>query len=392
MPKFRRAGRLDGIELSEIVQISERAARLRAEGRDILSLSTGEPDMPTPPHVVEAAHRAALDGKTKYPPTAGFPELRAAIAARYGVEMAQTVVSTGAKQVIANAMLATLDAGDQIIMPAPYWTSYSDIVRLSGGVPVEVACPMAQGFKLTASQLEQAITPRTRWLMLNSPSNPSGAIYSHTEISALAKVLERHPQVWVLADEIYEHLSFAPFTSMAEAAPRLRDRTLIVNGASKAWSMTGWRIGWGVGPLDLIQAMIAVQGQVTSGACSIAHWAALAALQGDPAILAERLAILGARRRLVVDRLNAMSGMTCPEPDGAFYVFPSVAALLKANGGRFEDDAEVCTWLMEAAGVAVVPGRAFGLAGHMRLSFAYGDATLDEGISRIEQALEGVPS
>ncbi len=392
MCPFRRARRLDRIELSEIVEISERAARLRAEGRDILSLSNGEPDMPTPPQVVEAANRAALDGKTKYPPTAGVLELRAAISVRYGVEASQTMISTGAKQVIANCMLATLDAGDQVIMPAPYWTSYSDIVRMCGGVPVEVACPMEHGFKLTPGQLEAAITPRTRWLMLNSPSNPSGAIYSRAEIAALAVVLDRHPHVWVLADEIYEHLSFVPFTSIAEAAPRLRDRMLIVNGASKAWSMTGWRIGWGIGPLELIKAMNAVQGQVTSGACSITQWAALAALQGDPAILDERRAILDARRRLVVDELNTISGISCPEPDGAFYVFPSVAGLLKTNGGRFEHDTEVCAWLMEAAGVAVVPGRAFGLAGHLRLSFAYSDATLVEGISRIAKALQGVPS
>lgn len=392
MCAFRRAERLDGIELSEIVQISERAARLRTEGRDILSLSTGEPDMPTPPHVVEAAHRAALDGKTKYPPTAGIPELRAAIGARYGVGPSQTMVSTGAKQVIANCMLATLDAGDQVIMPAPYWTSYSDIVRMCGGVPVEIACPMEQGFKLSPGQLEAAITPRTRWLMLNSPSNPSGAIYSHAEIAALAAVLDRHPHVWVLADEIYEHLSFVPFTSITEAAPGLRDRTLIVNGASKAWSMTGWRIGWGIGPSDLIKAMNAAQGQVTSGACSIAQWAALAALQGDPATLDERRAIFAARRRLVVDGLNAIPGMICPTPDGAFYAFPSVAGLLKSNGGRFDDDADLCAWLMETAAVAVVPGRAFGLAGHLRLSFAYSEATLVEGISRMSKALEGVSS
>lgn len=390
MTAFRCAARLGGIDLSEIVTISERAARLKAEGRDIVSLSTGEPDMPTPPHVVEAAHRAALDGKTKYPPTAGIPELRAAIGALYGVEASQTMVSTGAKQVIANCMLATLDPGDQVIMPAPYWTSYSDIVRMCRGVPVVVACPMEQGFKLSPGQLEAAITPRTRWLMLNSPSNPSGAIYSRAEIAALAEVLDRHPHVWVLADEIYEHLSFVPHISIAEAASGLRDRMLVVNGASKAWSMTGWRIGWGIGPLELIKAMNAAQGQVTSGACSIAQWAALAALQGDPGILDERRAILDARRRLVVDGLNAIPGMTCLAPDGAFYAFPSVAGLLKAHGGRFDDDADVCTWLMETASVAVVPGRAFGLSGHLRLSFAYSDATIVEGISRMSKALEGV--
>ena len=390
MTGFRRAERLAGIELSEIVAISERASRLRGEGRDILSLSTGEPDLPTPPHVVEAAHRAARDGKTTYPPTAGIADLRAAIGALYDVPATRTVVSTGAKQVIANAMLATLDAGSEVIIPAPYWTSYSDIVRMCGGVPVVIACPMAQGFKLTPAQLEAAITPRTRWLMLNSPSNPSGAIYSRDEIAALAVVLARHPHVWVLSDEIYEHLSYAPFVSVAKAAPELRDRLLIVNGASKAWSMTGWRVGWGVGPEELIRAMIAAQGQVTSGACSIAQWAALAALQGDPALLAERRAIFDARRRRVVEGLNAIPGVICPEPEGAFYAFPSVAGLLAERGGRFDDDAHLCTWLMDEAGVALVPGRAFGLAGHLRLSFAYSEATITDGIARMAGALEGV--
>jgi aspartate aminotransferase len=249
---------------------------------------------------------------------------------------------------------------------------------------------MEQGFKLTPSQLEAAITPRTRWLMLNSPSNPSGAIYSRDEIAALACVLARHPHVWVLADEIYEHLSYAPFVSVAGAAPELRDRLLIVNGASKAWSMTGWRVGWGVGPQDLIRAMIAAQGQVTSGACSIAQWAALAALQGDPAMLVERRAVFEARRQVVVEGLNAIPGVICPEPEGAFYAFPSVAALLTDKGGRFDDDAQLCDWLLDEAGVALVPGRAFGLTGHLRLSFAYSEATITEGISRMAGALEGV--
>jgi aspartate aminotransferase len=389
---FQRATRLNGIELSEIVQISEAARRLRAEGRDILALSTGEPDLPTPPHVVAAAHEAALAGKTKYPPTAGVPELRAEIATQAGVTPDQVVVSTGAKQVIANAMLATLNPGDEVIMPAPYWTSYSDIVRLAGATPVVLPCPMEQGFKLTPAQLAAAITPATRWLMLNTPSNPSGAIYSRDEISALAEVLADHPHVWVLADEIYAHLSFVPFTSVAEAAPQLTDRMLIVNGVAKAWSMTGWRIGWGIGPTALIKAMVTVQGQLTSGACSISQWASLAAITGEPALLEERRAIFAARRTLVTEALNAIPGVTCAAPDGAFYAFPSISGLLTENGGRFDSDADFCAWLLEEAGVALVPGRAFGLAGHVRLSFAYAEDTITAALSRLTSALERTPA
>ncbi|WP_348540355.1 pyridoxal phosphate-dependent aminotransferase [Ruegeria sp. HKCCSA071] len=385
---FHRANRLNGIELSEIVQISEAAARLRSEGRDVLALSTGEPDLPTPAHVVEAAHAAALDGKTKYPPTAGVPDLRAEIARQAKAEVAEVIVSTGAKQVIANAMLASLDPGDEVIMPAPYWTSYSDIVRMAGGTPVILPCPMDQGFKLLPEQLEAAITPRTRWLMLNTPSNPSGAIYTQNEIAALASVLSRHPQVWVLADEIYRHLSFTPFVSVAEAAPDLADRLLIVDGVAKAWSMTGWRIGWGIGPVELIKAMVAVQGQVTSGACSIAQWASLAALTGSADLLEERRAVFSERRNLVVAGLNAVPGLRCAAPDGAFYAFPSCAGLLEDQGGPFKNDADFCTWLLEDAGVALVPGRAFGLPGHFRLSFAYAQDTIAAGLARLKAAVE----
>lgn len=385
---FHRANRLNGIELSEIVQISEAAARLRSEGRDVLALSTGEPDLPTPPHVVEAAHAAALDGKTKYPPTAGVPDLRAEVARQAKAEVAQVIVSTGAKQVIANAMLASLNPGDEVIMPAPYWTSYSDIVRMAGGTPGILPCPMDQGFKLLPEQLEAAITPRTRWLMLNTPSNPSGAIYTQDEIAALASVLSRHPQVWVLADEIYRHLSFTPFVSVAEAAPDLADRLLIVDGVAKAWSMTGWRIGWGIGPVELIKAMVAVQGQVTSGACSIAQWASLAALTGSPDLLEERRVIFTERRDLVVAGLNTVPGLRCAAPDGAFYAFPSCAGLLEDQSGPFKNDADFCTWLLEDAGVALVPGRAFGLPGHFRLSFAYAQDTIAAGLARLKAAVE----
>lgn len=384
-PPFQRAQRLGNITLSEIVQVSERVVRLRGEGRDIVTFGTGEPDFPTPEHVIEAAHAAALAGKTRYTPTPGIPELRAAIAAIGGAQASEVIVSTGAKQVIANAMLASLNSGDEVIMPAPFWISYADIVRLAAGTPVILPCPLEQGFKLTPGQLEAAITPRTRWLILNSPSNPTGAIYTREEIVALASVLEAHPQVWVLADEIYQHINYVPFVSFADAAPELRGRLLIVNGVAKTWSMTGWRIGWGIGPVDLIKEMATVQGQLTSGAGSVAQWASLAAIQGDPAIIEHRRRAFTARCAQVVAGLNAIPGIDCPAPDGAFYVFPSCQGVLAA-AGRFAGDAELCAWLLEHAGVAVVPGRAFGLEGHFRLSFAYAEDTINEGIARMARA------
>ncbi|HHW33647.1 MAG TPA: pyridoxal phosphate-dependent aminotransferase [Paracoccus solventivorans] len=386
MTGFIRAPRIANLEISEIVQLTETAAVLKAQGHDIIALSTGEPDFPTPPHVIEAAHRAALAGKTRYPATLGTAELRAAIAAANGVAPAEVIVSTGAKQVLANAMLASLADGDEVIIPAPYWTSYSDIVALAGGRPVVLPCPMARGFKLTPEALEAAITPRSRWLMLNSPSNPSGAIYSAAEIRALAEVLARHEQVWVLSDEIYEHLSYVPFTRFRDAAPELAGRTLVVNGVSKAYSMTGWRIGWGVGPAALIRAMGAVQGQITSGASSISQAAALAALSGDQSLLDTRRAAMRARRDRVVSGLNAIPGVACPEPEGAFYAFPDLSQAI-AKGG-FGSDAALCGWLLDQAGVAIVPGRAFGLPGHARLSFAYAERDLEEGLGRIHAALD----
>jgi len=382
---FKRASRIASLEISEIVQLAERAAILRSEGRDVLSFATGEPDFPTPMHVVEAAHEAALVGKTRYPATVGTPELRKAIAIANNVSAAEVIVSTGAKQVLANGMLATLEPGDEVIMPAPYWTTYSDIVKMAEGKPVVVACSMAENFKLSPEHLDAAITPRSRWLMLNSPANPSGAIYSAGEIKAIAAVLKRHPHVWVMADEIYEHLSFVPFESFTSAAPEMADRTLIVNGVSKAFSMTGWRIGWGVGPVDLIKAMGAVQGQVTSGACSIAQAAALAALTGDLTLLGARRQVLLARRDKVVKALNAIPGIECPSPDGAFYAFANIEGAMRAGG--FASDADLCSWLLDEAGVAIVPGRAFGLPGHARLSFAYSDAELDSGLARISAAV-----
>jgi aspartate aminotransferase len=383
--QFRRATRLDGIELSEIVQISERARNMKDEGRDVIALSTGEPDFPTPDFVIDAALAAAGAGDTRYTPTAGTPALRQAIAEEHGRHLGEVIVSTGAKQVLSNALLATLNSGDEVILPTPFWTSYADMVVVAGGVPVTVACPMSAGFKLSPEALEAAITPKTRWLMLNAPSNPSGAIYSATEIAALAEVLERHRHVWVISDEIYAHLSFAPFFSFTAAAPALAARTLIVSGVSKAWSMTGWRIGWGVGPVPLIKAMIVVQGQSTSGASSVSQAAALAALQGPRTLLTERREAFRARRDKVATALNVMPGIACPTPDGAFYVFPSCTEAL----GPGETCGDFCARILEQAGVALVPGRAFGLPGHFRLSFAYSDDALNAGLARLGAALEG---
>lgn len=393
---FRRSRRVAGLALSQIVRISEESARLKRQGHDVVALSTGEPDFPTPAHVVEAAHAAARGGQTTYPPTAGMAALRAAVAARApgpAVGPEAVIVSTGAKQVIAMAMLATLDHGDEVLIPAPFWSSYSDIVAMAGARAVLLPCPAEDGFKLRAHALAGAVTPRTRWLFLNSPSNPSGATYSASELQDLAGVVHAHPHLWVLSDEIYEHLSFVPFSSFRAVAPDLAGRTLVVNGVSKAYAMTGWRIGWGIGPSELIAAMVAVQGQITSGACSIAQAAALAALEGDQELLAKRRAVMRARRDRVVAALNATGLIDCPLPEGAFYVFPLCTAALGSmtpEGEVLEDDTAFCRYLLHAYGVAVVPGSAFGMPGHFRLSFAYSDETLEAGLQRIARAVQSL--
>lgn len=379
---FEPAERLQGVALSEIVQISERAGRLRAEGRDIVALSTGEPDFPTPDFVIDAAMRAAREGRTRYTPTMGAPDLRAAVAEEHGCDSDEVIVSTGAKQVISNALLATLNPGDEVILPTPFWSSYADMVRLAGGRVVAAPCSMSDGFKLRASTLEAAITTRTRWLLLNSPSNPSGAVYSAAELAELAEVLERSDRIGVISDEIYAHLSFVEHAGFTTAAPSLASRTLTVSGVSKAWSMTGWRIGWGVGPSPLVKAMAAIQGASTSGACSVSQSAALAALRGDRELLTTRREAFRARRDRVVARLNAIGGIDCRTPEGAFYVFPAYAADV--------DDGELCAALLENAGVAVVPGRAFGSPGHFRLSFAYSDAALEDGLGRVAAAFDAL--
>ncbi len=395
MTQFRKSAALSRVQPAATIAITQKARDLRAEGHDIISLSIGEPDFDTPDHVKAAAAEAVRRGETKYPPIPGIPELRQAIAGKFarenGLDYApsQTIVSTGGKQVIANALLATLDEGDEVVIPAPYWVSYTQMVQMTGAAPVVVPTKAEDGFLLTPAALEAAITPRTRWLILNSPSNPTGAVYSADHLRALAEVLERHPHVWVLSDDMYEHLIYGgtPFATMAAAAPAMKDRTLTMNGVSKAYAMTGWRIGYAAGPQPLIDAMALAQGQLTSGAAQPSQWAALAALTGPQDALEMQRAAFQKRRDLVVERLNAIPGMDCPTPPGAFYVFPSCAAFLgrtTPRGKRIDTDEDFCIALMEEGGVATVHGAAFGQSPFFRVSYAASEAQLTEAMNRIE--------
>lgn len=388
----RPAERLNGIALSEIVRLSEAARAQHAAGRDVITLGTGEPDFPTPPHVIEAAHAAARAGATRYTPTAGTPGLRAAIAAScardfgFAPKTEEVLVSCGAKQVIFNALMATLDPGDEVILGAPAWSSYADMIRVCGGRPVILPTTAADGFRLPPAALNAAITPRSRWLLLNSPGNPSGAVLSNDDIAALAEVLRAAPHLGVISDEIYQHIAYVPVTSFRAAAPDLAGRTLVVNGVSKAYAMTGWRIGWGIGPAELISTMTTVQGQITSGAPSVSQAAAVAALEGPQELLAERRDAFRARRDLVVDALNATGRLHCPCPNGAFYAFADCSGcfgLTTAGGRAIANDGDFCDSLLEEAGVALVPGRAFGAPGHFRLSYAYDSESLRRAGERI---------
>jgi aspartate aminotransferase len=383
----------------------QRARELRAQGRDILALTAGEPDFETPEHIKQAAIRAMADGQTRYTDVGGTPALKEAIAGKFLRENrlryapGEIIVGTGAKQVIFNALMCTVAAGDEVIVPAPYWVSYPDIARLAGGVPVFVDGPAAAGFKLQPADLERAITGRTRWLMLNSPNNPSGATYTRAELLALAEVLRRHPQVWVLTDDIYEHLVYgdAPFATLAEVAPDLQERTLTVNGVSKAYAMTGWRIGYGAGPAALIKAMVKLQSQSTSGPNSIAQAAAIAALTGPQDSIATNRQAYRARRDTVVEALNAVDGIRCEVPDGAFYVFASCSALFglrTPQGTTIADSDDWVMHLLDAQDLASLQGSAYGVPTHFRLSFAAGTGQLLEGCRRIARAraeLSGPP-
>jgi aspartate aminotransferase len=393
------AERLQRIKPSPTIFISNKAMALKAEGRDVIGLAAGEPDMDTPKNIKEAAKRAIDRGDTKYTQVDGTPELKKAISAKFrrenGLDYApdQISVGTGGKQVLFNALMASVNAGDEVIVPAPYWVSYPDIVVLCDGTPVAVSCPQNNGFKLRPEDLDAAITKKTKWLILNSPSNPTGAAYTRDELKDLADVLLKHPQVHVLADDIYEHLVYDDFvfTSIAQVEPKLYPRTLTLNGVSKAYCMTGWRIGYAGGPKELIKAMAALQSQSTTNPSSISQAAAVEALNGPQDFIPVNVAIFKERRDLVVSMLNRCKGIHCPTPTGAFYVYPSCAGAIgrRAPGGKtIETDTDFCTYLLDAEGVAVVPGTAFGLAPHFRISYATSNDELREACTRIARACE----
>ncbi|MBV9551885.1 MAG: pyridoxal phosphate-dependent aminotransferase [Alphaproteobacteria bacterium] len=391
------ADRLARVKASPTMAITALATELKAAGRDIIGLSVGEPDFDTPENIKEAGIAAIRRGDTKYTVFDGRMELKEAICRKFkrenglDYEPGQVSVSSGGKQVLYNAMVATLSPGDEVIIPAPYWVSYPEMVLLADGNPVPVACPQNYGFKLRPEDLEAAITPKTKWLILNSPSNPTGAAYTEADLRAVADVLLGHPQVWVMTDDMYEHLVYDDFQykTIAQVEPRLYERTLTVNGVSKAYCMTGWRIGYGAGPKPLIKAMGAIQSNSTANPSSISQAAAIEALDGPQDFIAPNAAVFKQRRDLVVEALNKIPGLYCPLPEGAFYVYPSCAGLLgkKTPGGEaINSDEDFVKYLLAAEGVAVVHGDAFGLAPHFRISYATGTETLKEAMRRIERA------
>ncbi len=389
------------VKPSPTIAMTMRAQQLTAEGRDIITLSAGEPDFDTPQHIRDAAKAAIDAGHTRYTAVDGMPALKRAICDKFARENgldyspAQISVGTGGKQILYNALMATLNPGDEVIIPAPYWVSYPDMVLLAGGTPVIVPAGMEAGYRITPEQLEAAITSRTKWLILNSPSNPSGAGYGADHMRALTDVLMRHPHVWVLADDIYEHLVFDDFrfVTPAQVEPNLKDRTLTMNGVSKSYAMTGWRIGYGAGPELLIRAMAKLQSQSTSNPSSIGQYAALAALNGPQDYIETSRAIFQRRRDLVVAALNECPGISCPVPQGAFYVYPSIHELIgktSAGGTVIKDDEAFATALLDETGVAVVFGAAFGLSPHFRVSYATSDAVLADACARIKAFCEGM--
>ena len=392
---------LSRVKPSPTIAVTTKAQELKAAGRDVIGLGAGEPDFDTPQNIKDAAIAAINSGKTKYTAVDGIPELKKAICTKFARENGltyapeQVTVGTGGKQVLYNAFMATLNPGDEVIIPAPYWVSYPDMVLLAGGTPVVIEGRLEAAFKITAAQLEAAITPATKWFLFNSPSNPTGAGYSWDELKALTDVLLRHPHVWCMTDDMYEHLVFDDFVfcTPAQVEPKLYDRTLTVNGVSKAYAMTGWRIGYAAGPVPLIKAMGKVQSQSTSNPCSISQYAAVEALNGTQAFLAPNRALFQRRRDLVVSMLGQAKGITCPRPEGAFYVYPSIAAcigLTSAAGTLITDDEVFATALLEETGVAVVFGAAFGLSPNFRISYATSDAALTEACQRIQSFCAGL--
>lgn len=385
---------LDRVKPSPTIAVTTKAQELKAAGRDVIGLGAGEPDFDTPQNIKDAGVAAISDGKTKYTAVDGIPELKAAICAKFKRDNdltytpAQVTVGTGGKQVLYNTFMATLNAGDEVIIPAPYWVSYPDMVLLGGGEPVFVEGAMDQGYKISAADLEAAITPKTKWFLFNSPSNPTGAGYSWDELKALTDVLLRHPHVWILTDDMYEHMSYGDFKfcTPAQVEPALYDRTLTMNGVSKAYAMTGWRIGYAAGPEMLIKAIRKVQSQSTSNPCSISQWAAIEALNGTQDFIAPNNELFIERRNLVVEMLNKAPGIVCPMPEGAFYVYPSIAGCIGKTspaGTLIENDEIFATALLEETGVAVVFGAAFGLSPNFRVSYATSNEALTEACNRI---------
>ncbi len=391
------ASRLSRIQPSPTIAVSAKARELKAAGKDVIGLGAGEPDFDTPAHIIEAA-KAALDrGETRYTAVAGTPELRQAIVEKLkrdnGLDYTpeQISVGCGGKQNIYNALMATLDPGDEVIIPAPYWVSYPDITMLAEGEPVIVDCPAETGFRLTAQALEAAITPKTKWLILNSPSNPTGAGYSRDDMKALTDVLLRHEHVWVMTDDMYEHLVYDDFefVTPAQVEPALINRTLTLNGVSKAYCMTGWRVGYAAGPDEIIKAMNKIQSQSTTHTASVSQAAAVAALNGPHDFIKENNAVFVERRDLVVSMLNETEGLTCAKPDGAFYVYPSCAGVIgktTPDGKTIETDGDFVTYLLESEGVAAVQGAAFGLSPYFRISYATSTELLKEACLRIQRA------
>ncbi|WP_428697919.1 pyridoxal phosphate-dependent aminotransferase [Stappia sp.] len=389
------ADALARVKPSATIAVTNKARELKAAGRDVIGLGAGEPDFDTPENVKAAAIAAINEGKTKYTAVDGIPELKAAICAKFkrenglAYEPSQVSVGTGGKQVLYNALVATINPGDEVIIPTPYWVSYPDMVLLAGGEPVIVEADKST-FKITPEALEAAITPKTKWLIFNSPSNPSGAAYTRDELKGLTDVLMRHPHVWIMSDDMYEHLVYDgfEFTTPAQVEPKLHDRTLTVNGVSKAYAMTGWRIGYAGGPAELIKAMAKVQSQSTSNPSSIAQWAAVEALNGPQDFIPANNEVFKSRRDLVVSMLNQAKGLSCPVPEGAFYVFPSCAGTLgrtAPSGKVIETDEDFVTELLETEGVAVVQGSAFGLGPNFRISYATSTEALEEACTRIQR-------
>jgi len=391
---FKVSNRVAQIKPAATITVSMKAIELRAQGRDIISLGFGEPDFDTPDHIKQAAIEAIWDGQTKYPPVDGTVSLKNAIVQKFhnenqlDFETNQVIVSNGAKQSLFNLLVSLLNPDDEVILPAPYWVSYPDMIKLAEGQPVILNATAETDFKITAKQLQGSLTDRTRLLIINSPSNPTGKVYSADDYRALAKVLIEFPKVMIACDDIYEHIYWGekPFHTLLNACPELANRTIIINGVSKAYAMTGWRIGYAAGPLDMITAMLKVQGQSTSGASSISQAAAAAALSGPQDCVTEMRVAYKRRYEYLLNALNQIDGVDCPECDGAFYAFPSFKAVIKRMP-NIRDDVELAAWMLENAGVAMVPGTAFGAPGHLRLSFATSMENLQTCVRRIEAAL-----